>query len=182
MSLRAPDLVRLLRLKAHPEGGFYRETYRCEGRFPGSRFPGGRSYSTAILFLLTRGCVSRLHRIKSDELWHLYSGGPLIVVELDPKRGRVRNVKLGPRKFQHVVKAGTWFGAMLESGADYALAGCTVAPGFEFRDFELGCRKKLMRRFPRSRGIIERFCPPTAPSSPAGGRRVSRRKAARKRR
>jgi hypothetical protein len=78
-------LVRLRRLKAHPEGGFYRETYRSQGRIPGRKFPGGRSFSTAILFLLPKGCVSRLHRIKSDELWHFYSGGPLIVVELDPK-------------------------------------------------------------------------------------------------
>ncbi|MCX5795864.1 MAG: cupin domain-containing protein [Elusimicrobia bacterium] len=147
-------MVRRLRLEPHPEGGFYRETYRAAGRLP-----DGRCFSTAILFLLPKGCVSRLHRIKSDELWHFHSGGPLIVVELDPRTGRTRSTTLGPGKVQHVVKAGTWFGARLGPGADYALAGCTVAPGFEFRDFELGRRDVLLRRFPRSRRAIERLLP-----------------------
>ena len=146
-------------LKPHPEGGFFRETYRAAGRIPGKKFPGGRSFSTAILFLLSKGCVSRLHRIKSDELWHFYAGGPLMVVELDPKTGRTRSTRLGPGKVQHVVKAGDWFGARLGAGADYALVGCTVAPGFEFRDFEMGRREELLRKFPRSRRVIERLMP-----------------------
>ncbi len=157
MTGSAKRLIRLLRLKPHPEGGFFRETYRAAGRIPGRKFPGGRSYSTAILFLLPKGRVSRLHRIKSDELWHFYSGGPLIVVELDPASGRAHRTALGGRRFQYVVKAGTWFGACLGPGADYALVGCTVAPGFEFMDFEMGRREGLLRRFPKSRGMIERL-------------------------
>ena len=150
----APRLARLLRLTPHPEGGFFRETYRAAGRLA-----DGRCYSTAILFLLPKGCVSRLHRIKSDELWHFYSGGTLIVVELDAKSGRTRSTRLGPGRAQHVVKAGTWFGARLGPGADYALVGCTVAPGFEFRDLELGRRGEILRRFPRSRKAISGLLP-----------------------
>jgi predicted cupin superfamily sugar epimerase len=159
MSGTARRLIRFMRLKSHPEGGFFRETYRAAGRIPGRRFPGGRRLATAILFLLPKGCVSRLHRIKSDELWHFYSGGPLVVVELDVKSGRARSTRLGRGRVQHVVKAGTWFGAGLGPGADYALAGCTVAPGFEFRDFELGRREELLRRFPKARRVVERFLP-----------------------
>jgi len=155
----AQRLVRLLRLKPHPEGGFYRETYRAAGRIPGRRSPGGRSFCTAILFLLLRGGVSRLHRIKSDELWHFHAGGPLLVVELDPKTGRARRTELGGRRVQHVVKAGTWFGAALAPGAGYALVGCTVAPGFEFRDLELGDRTRLLRRYPKARKLIAHLLP-----------------------
>jgi len=111
------------------------------------------------LFLLPKGCISRLHRIKSDEFWHFYSGGPLVVVELDPKSGRTRSTTLGPGKVQYVVKAGMWFGARLGPGVEFALVGCTVAPGFEFRDFELGRREELLRRFPRGRAVIESLLP-----------------------
>ena len=153
----ARRLIKLLRLKPHPEGGFYRETYRAAGRFPGKSFPGGRNYSTAILFLLPRGEVSRLHRIKSDEVFHLYAGGPLFVEELDPASGRTRRIKLDSGKVQHVVKAGTWFGASLAPSADFALAGCTVAPGFDFADFELGGKAALLRKYPAARKLIERL-------------------------
>ncbi|MBI5241018.1 MAG: cupin domain-containing protein [Elusimicrobia bacterium] len=151
MSAAAKQLIRALRLRPHPEGGFFRETYRA------ARSRDGRSASTAILFLLPRGCVSRLHRIKSDELWHFYSGGPLVVVELT--KSGVRRTRLGAGRFQHVVGAGTWFGAELARGADCALVGCTVAPGFEFRDLEMGRRDDLLRMFPRSRRVIGRLIP-----------------------
>jgi len=155
----AQRLIARLRLKPHPEGGFYRETYRCARRIPGRRFPGGRSFSTAILFLLPRGGLSRLHRIRSDEVWHLYSGGPLAVAEIDPVSGRARRTKLWAGRVQHAVQAGTWFGAYLEPGVDFALVGCTVAPGFDFRDFELGGRDRLLRRFPSARPLISRLLP-----------------------
>ena len=146
----ARRLIRRLRLKPHPEGGFYRETYRAAG---------GR-YSSAILFLLPQGSVSRLHRIKSDEVWHFHLGGPLVVVELDLASGRTRRTKLGPKhRLQHVVKAGTWFGAWLELGADYALVGCTVAPAFEFKDLELGRRGELLKCFPKSNRVLRRLLP-----------------------
>lgn len=152
----AAALVRELQLKPHPEGGWYRETYRSRA---GLRTPRGRrSLCTAILYLLEEGQVSRLHRIKSDELWHFYAGGPLRVSALGPG-GRLETALLGPDPAaghapQALVPAGRWFGAAPEKGAGYSLVGCTVSPGFDFRDFELGSREELLKRFPRAAKII----------------------------
>lgn len=145
-------LIKDLGLKPHPEGGWYRETYRSRA---GLRTPRGRrSLCTAILFLLEEGQVSRLHRIKSDELWHFHAGGPLRVSAIRPD-GKSESALLGPgHGCQHLVPAGRWFGAAPEKGAGYSLAGCTVSPGFDFRDFELGSREELLRRFPRAAKII----------------------------
>lgn len=159
------ELIRSLDLKPHPEGGYYRETYRCDESIPHhclpARFRGYRPYSTAIFYLLPTGAVSRLHRIASDEVWHFYLGGPFTVVELKPD-GSSDHVVLGPdifggQRLQHVVKAGTWFGAYPNAGTDYSLVGCTVAPGFDFADFEIAKRKKLLAKYPREKEIIERL-------------------------
>jgi predicted cupin superfamily sugar epimerase len=150
--LSASDLVRILQLTPHPEGGFFRETYRAEGR------SGSRSASTAIYFLLPQGHVSRLHRIRSDEVWHLYLGGPLDIVELQAN-GPAKVTRLGldlnrDERPQHVVPGGTWFGSMPAPGVPFALVGCTVAPGFEFDDFEMGSRDALLTEFPQARDLI----------------------------
>ena len=109
------ELIRSLDLKPHPEGGYYRETYRCDEFIPHHclppRFHADRHYSTAIYYLLPAGAVSRLHRIASDEVWHFYLGGPFTVVELKPD-GSSDHVVLGPdvlgaQRLQHIVKAGT---------------------------------------------------------------------------
>lgn len=156
--------VRALDLRPHPEGGWYRETYRAaegvEAAHLPPRFGGRRAFSTAIYFLLERGQVSRLHRIKSDELWHLYAGGPLTIAVLHPD-GSLAELGLGVdvargHAPQVVVPAGCWFGAWL-GGAAYALVGCTVAPGFDFADFELADRATLLRAFPQHRAVIERL-------------------------
>lgn len=141
----ARRLITTLELKPHPEGGYYRETYRSP-------------HSTAIYFLLTEGERSRLHRIKSDELWHFYCGGPLTVTEIAPD-GRVTETALGAHggKLQHTVTAGHWFGAQPNAGAGYALVGCTVAPAFQFADFELGRRDVLLKAFPHAKEIIARL-------------------------
>ena len=161
-ALTAEQLIRLLDLKPHPEGGFFRETYRSDefipGRCLGPRYSGDRSYSTAIYYLLTEGAVSRLHRIRSDELWHFYLGGPLTIVELKAN-GSSERVVLGAQidnaqRLQHVVKSGSWFGAYLEPGSDYSLVGCTVAPGFDFSDFQIAKRRELIKEYPRDRDII----------------------------
>lgn len=152
-------LVRTLDLAPHPEGGFYRETYRAT-----ARDAGGRAASTLIYFLLPAGQVSKLHRIDADEGWHLYLGGPLEIVELDAERPDVgpvvthlgTDLARGDRP-QHVVPAGRWFGAMLAAGASYALVGCTVAPGFEFEHFEIGDREALTRAFPGAVEAIKRL-------------------------
>ncbi len=162
---RVEQLIHLLDLRPHPEGGYYRETYRCDEFIPHdclpSRFHGDRHYSTAIYYLLPTGAVSRLHRIASDEVWHFYLGGPFTVFELKPD-GSSDHVVLGPdiagaQRLQHVVTAGTWFGAYPNPGTDYSLVGCTVAPGFEFADFEIAKRTELLAQYPREKETIERL-------------------------
>jgi len=159
-SLPEPEaLIRALELRPHPEGGYFRETYRS------SRLDaGGRCASTMIYFLLPPGQVSRLHRIDADEGWHLYLGGPLMIYELNEERPHAppRTTTLGTRidygeQPQHVVPAGRWFGAALAPDARYALVGCTVAPGFEFSAFELGDAAVLEARFPQAVELIRRL-------------------------
>lgn len=153
----AADLVRDLRLLPHPEGGFYRETYRA------TQVHGGRAASTMIYFLLPAGQVSRLHRIDADEGWHHYLGSTLEIFELDEAEpGHPRVTRLGKNLAagelpQHMVPAGRWFGAAPAAGAPYALVGCTVAPGFEFAKFELGTRERLLARFPAAADIVARL-------------------------
>lgn len=161
-TMTAQTWIKKLRLQPHPEGGYYRETYRAGESLPTGalprRFKGGRSISTAIYFLLKRGQVSCFHRIRSDEMWHHYAGGALIIHGLTDK-GRHFQIKLGTRltrgeRPQAVIPAGIWFGAVLAPGASFALAGCTVAPGFDFTDFELADRESLLRKFPSHKAII----------------------------
>jgi uncharacterized protein len=160
----AEELIAQLGLVKHPEGGWYRETYRSEEVIQGTalpnRFAGDRSVSTAIYFLLLTGDISALHRIQSDEMWHFYSGVPLTVHVITP-RGEYYPLTLGSNitageAFQCVVPAGCWFGAEV-SGDGYALVGCTVAPGFDFADFEMGSREVLQKQFPEQTEIIKRM-------------------------
>lgn len=166
--MRSPSaecLRKRLRLAPHPEGGFYRETYRATLRLPRrtlpARYAGARAAATSILFLLPAGALSRLHRLASDEVWHFHLGGPLVLVEL--RRGqRARRVTLGPdpsrgHRLQHAVRAGTWFGAWPAPGSAFALVGCTVAPGFDFKDFAMGDRATLLREFGEARREILRL-------------------------
>jgi len=155
-NITARDLIRIYGLKPHPEGGFFRESYRSAGKTG-----GGRSFSTAIYFLLPAGHRSRLHRIQADELWHFYLGGPLTVAAISPD-GRVERALLGAdaaagELVQHVVPAGRWFGAYPEAGTEFSFVGCTVAPGFEFSELELGDRAALLEQFPRARELIEKL-------------------------
>ena len=150
-------------LAPHPEGGYFKESYRSAELIVKSalprRFKGDRSFSTAIYFLLPAGAKSRLHRIKSDELWHFYLGGPMRLVQLS-EDGRLDEIVMGPdvaagQKLQHAVLAGCWFGAYPEKGGAFSFVGCTVAPGFDFADFELAKRSELLKRFPQARQAIE---------------------------
>ena len=159
------QLVARLALAPHPEGGFYRETYRASESIPNAglpaRFHGERSQSTAIYYLLRAGDRSRLHRIKSDEVWHFYDGDPLVIVSISPA-GQLIETTLG-RDFavgqvpQHVVTAGHWFGAIPARHGAFALAGCTVAPGFDFADFELATRAALLNAYPQHIAWITRL-------------------------
>ena len=149
--------IERLQLTPHPEGGYFRETYRAAERIEGEHLParygGPRAHATAIYYLLRAGEISTLHRIKSDEIWHFYAGGPLVISAIHPD-GERSDLTLGPdpgagQSWQIVVPAGAWFGASLAPDAAYALVGCTVAPGFEFTDFELADSATLARRYPQ---------------------------------
>lgn len=164
MTAEAQDWIEKLGLQPHPEGGYYRETYRAEQRLMGCCLDfheGPRVMSTAIYFLLPGDQFSTLHRLRSDEMWHFYAGNPLTLHLID-REGNLSQIRLGRNfqngeVFQAVVKAGCWFGATVDEPEGYALVGCTVSPGFEFEDFELGERNKLLEQYPQHREIIERL-------------------------
>lgn len=150
--------IQQLGLESHPEGGFYRQTYRAEMEIEVARL-GTRAASTAIYFLLEGKDFSALHRLRSDEVWHFYAGGALVVEIINPA-GEHSSILLGPdaeagEAFQAVVKAGCWFGSRLKDVNGFALVGCTVAPGFEFVDFEMGKREELVKTYPQHRTIIK---------------------------
>ncbi|MEM8601102.1 MAG: cupin domain-containing protein [Bacteroidota bacterium] len=156
----AQTWIEALGLLPHPEGGFFRETYRAAHAVTG-KDGQPRAASTAIYFLLRAGDVSRLHRITADEGWHLYAGGPLTIHMLTGA-GAYDALHLGldlaaGQRPQQVVPGGVWFGATVDAGADYALVGCTVAPGFDFADFELAERAAMLEAFPRHRVLVERL-------------------------
>ncbi len=155
--------IEKLGLVAHPEGGYFCEAYKTAGQVakeclsPG--YPGPRSCASLIYYLLKGGRFSALHRLKSDEIWHFYAGSPLslFVIGLD---GNLAQRKLGgdPEKgeaFQVLVNGGEWFGAIVDEPESFTLAGCMVAPGFEYEDFELGARGELLKQYPEHRAIIE---------------------------
>jgi predicted cupin superfamily sugar epimerase len=154
--------IEKLRLEPHPEGGYFRQTYRAELTLAKEclpEFAGARTASTAIYFLLQGEEFSALHRLKSDEVWHFYAGTSLVVSVIDPA-GNYSEMLLGNdaeagASFQAVVKAGCWFGSRVCHGRGFALVGCTVSPGFEFADFEMGKRHELVREFPQHRRMIE---------------------------
>lgn len=153
-------LVEAYGLAPHPEGGFYKETYRSSETMT-TRGGAARPISTGILFLLPEGEKSRLHRIKSDELWHFHLGGPLRLTQISPE-GKIEELILGPdvskgHRLQHVVPARYWFGAEPAPGSGFSLVGCTVAPGFDFADFDLGARATLLTRFPDARETVLRL-------------------------
>ncbi len=163
-SMTATQLISALGLVRHPEGGWFRESYRSpeqiEAHALPPRFGGSRVLCTAIYFLLQQGEISALHRIKSDELWHYHAGSSLLIHTFTPGDG-YRQLRLGPgiasgEEYQVVAPAGSWFGAELQGG-DFALVGCTVAPGFDFADFEMGSREELLRHYPEQGVVIHRM-------------------------
>jgi len=152
----AEELIALLALQPHPkEGGFFRETYRSAERYRGARCAG-----TAIYYLLKPGTFSAMHRLASDEIFHFYLGGPVRMLQLNAGGGQ--EIVLGPdvasgQQPQVVVPRGTWQGSLLEPGGAFALLGCTVAPGFEYADYEHGRRQELLRQYPQHAELIRRL-------------------------
>lgn len=159
MDETAAKLIERLGLAAHPEGGYFRETYRAPLTLMGLPHGGPRSALTSIYFMLPALSFSAFHRVRSDEVWHHYDGDPLELHLLDEWEHEV--VVLG-RDFaagqvpQHVVRAGL-LQAAVPRGERYSLCGCDVAPGFDFSDFELPSRAELLAKLPQHASIVERL-------------------------
>lgn len=162
---RARELINQLELEPHPEGGWFREVYRSteaiDGRALPERFEGSRCFATSIYYLLTSNDFSAFHRIAADELWHFYTGSSITIHTIDAG-GNYLPVTLGcnPERnqaFQATVPHGTFFAADVDTADSFALVGCTVAPGFEFGDFELARRGNLLNLFPQHSDLIGRL-------------------------
>lgn len=154
--------IKHLHLLPHPEGGFFKETYRSKENISANslpdRFGDARSFSTAIYFLLRSQDRSMFHRIKSDELWHYHAGSSLSIYVL--REGTLEVHRLGSNaehgeSLQVVIPANCWFGAKVDIKDSYVLAGCTVSPGFDFNDFELAKQEELLKEFSAHKSIVE---------------------------
>ncbi|MEN9685723.1 MAG: hypothetical protein RLZZ28_1509 [Bacteroidota bacterium] len=159
-------MVAAFGLLPHPEGGYYRETYRSAVQIAQNALPvgfsGDRVLSTSIYFLLEKGNFSAFHRIKSDECWHFYAGDPLLIHVIE-NNGNYQLIRLGKNieqgeTFQAMVAAGAWFASETAPGGEFSLVGCTVSPGFDFQDFELAKAAILATRFPERKSLIKRLC------------------------
>jgi len=161
MDPAAQRLIEMLGLVPHPEGGYYREVFRAKTLLDSPVHGGQRNASTAIYFLLPAGTFSAFHAVHgSDEVWHHYDGDPLELHLLDDVGNHTlanlgRDFAKGQRP-QVVVPAGV-LQAAVPVGDSFTLCGCTVAPGFDFRDFEIPARSELLGRFPAHRDLIERL-------------------------
>ncbi len=159
------EIIQKLELKPHPEGGYYKETYRSTGELSeselGSNYQGSRNYSTSIYFLLTSNDFSAFHRIQQDEIWHFYMGSPILLHTISEKgihsKFTIGNNLLKGELPQLVVPGGHWFGAEVMDKDAFALVGCTVAPGFDFKDFDLPTRQDLIDIFPKHEQIISKL-------------------------
>lgn len=139
-------------LQKHQEGGYFREVFRSEMQFD-VEGRGTRNAASSIYYLLEKGGFSAFHRVQSDELWHFYAGSPLAIHVIDS--GKLGKVILSVDKMQTAIKAGCWFAASADKG--YALVGCTVSPGFDYADWEIGKRKELVKAYPEYKKVIEKY-------------------------
>lgn len=163
MHPKVKQYIKQLQLKKHPEGGYYREVYRSgelilPEHLP-KRYKSTRNFSTSIYFLLEGKQFSAFHLLKSDELWHFYDGSNVLVYIINQDR-ELSFKKLGRGKdsdFQLAIEKQNWFAAELEDKKSFALFGCTVSPGFDFDDFELGKRDDLIKKYPQHSALIKRL-------------------------
>jgi predicted cupin superfamily sugar epimerase len=162
----ADYFIKTLNMISHPEGGFYKEIYTSEETITSAElkvdYEGSRILWTSIYFLLRDGEVSNFHRLKSDEMWYYHSGSPLTIYMINPK-GELITEQLGlnienGEKPQVLVPKDYIFGSAMNNKG-YALVGCMVSPGFEFRDFELFQRNDLLEKFPQYQQIIYKLSP-----------------------
>jgi uncharacterized protein len=161
MNSDAKRWIELLGLVSHPEGGWYREVYRSKGKITENAFEGlrgERSFSTSIYFLLEGEDFSAFHRIRSDEIWHFYDGSPALISAISPD-GELKQYLLGKdlrnkESLQLVIPADCWFATKVNKKDSFVLAGCTVAPGFDFDDFELAEKDLLQEKYPQYSDLI----------------------------
>lgn len=156
--------IEKLGLKEHPEGGYYRECLKSADTVDAgsinTEFDGSRRLWTSIYFLLKDREISRLHRLKSDEIWYYHSGTP-VIIHMIGKNGELKRVKLGldierGEAPQILVPKGSFFGAEMD-GTGYSLMGCMVAPGFDFADFEMPAREELIASYPQHEFLIKKL-------------------------
>lgn len=164
--MRSDKLIQRFDLQPHPEGGWYKQTYKSNEQVAASvlpqRFNGDRPFSTAIYFLLEKENFSAFHRIKSDECWHFYAGGPLLIYVIHPG-GKLDTITLGNdidkgHTFQYVVPANCWFASRPAPGSEYCFVGCTVSPGFDFENFELAKADEIISLYPQHAALIGSLC------------------------
>jgi predicted cupin superfamily sugar epimerase len=162
MHPKARYYIDKLDLKKHPEGGYYREIYRAGEMYFTETIPARKlnkkNISTSIYFLLSGKDKSLFHRLKSDEIWHFYDGCDVLLWLIDEK-GNLNQIRVGKESevFQFVISHNTWFAAELTDKNSFALVGCTVSPGFDFKDFELAKRNDLLNKYPSHKKIIIKF-------------------------
>lgn len=157
--MTADEIITQLQLTAHPEGGYYAETYRS-AEYTLNKKGDQRNTCTAIYFLLKDNDISNLHRIQSDELWFFHQGEPLEIVFIQD--GKASSIVLGNNLQngevpQAMIPANVWFGSKLKNNNGHALVSCTVAPGFDFQDFELADRSQLLKEYPHLHELITAF-------------------------
>jgi len=159
------ELVSQLNLEPHPEGGFFRETYRSNSLVPntvlGESYEGDRNYGTGIYFLLTADTFSAFHQIEQDELWFFHQGDPIELHVVSPggkhEKFIIGNDLKNGESPQVVVPGKSWFAARVEGSGAYALVSCTVSPGFDFRDFVLPSCQELCKMYPQHEKLITQF-------------------------
>jgi predicted cupin superfamily sugar epimerase len=161
--MTAEQIIKHFKMKPlRQEGGFFIETYRAEEMLKKEVLPAGvsgdRNFSSVILYLLTAKTVSLMHRLKYDEMFHFYMGNPVTMLQLHPDGSSeiitLGNDLLNEQQIQVLVPKGTWQGAFIQPGGKFSLMGCTVAPGFDEADFELGERETLLAKYPDMQELI----------------------------
>lgn len=160
---REDQIIKKLNLTAHPEGGFYKETYRSteiiENINLSNNYIGDRNCCTSIYFLLKSEDFSAFHKINQDETWHFYEGSPITIHQIDLEgnysKTTLGNDILNNQLPQYTVPGNYWFGATIDQQKSYSLVGCTVSPGFDFKDFRLANKIELKKKFPNHKSIIE---------------------------
>ncbi len=163
MNPQAEKIIKALNLKAHPEGGYFSEVYRSDEKSEGlpDRYTGHHVQYTSIYFLLNENDFSAFHMLKSDEIWHFYEGTALNIHVIE-EDGSLKTVTLGKNTeagevYQYLVKRGLYFAAEVRDKKSFALAGCTVAPGFEYGDFEMPKKEELIMKFPQHVELVKRL-------------------------